>query len=298
MNGLRSIGSFKYVAPKSLGEALHMLHTKRGDTKVLNGGTDLVAQMKQGLVSPSSLLDIKGLPELNRLEWDDTDGLHIGAAVTFSRFLSCTALPKDYSILTQVCSVIGSVQIKNRGTIGGNICNAAPSADSLPPLLCLDARAVLASHTGTRTIPLNGFFTAPGRTSMDDDELLIEIEVPPPPARSAGCYVRHTTREEMDIAVAGVAAWLALSSQHNRLRAARIALGAVAATPMRARDTESSLKGKPVTLDAIEEASEVAAGEAKPISDLRGSAEYRRELVRVLTRRTLKSSCKMLGIKI
>ena len=298
MTGFRSIGRFKYLAPTSLDEALHVLQTAGAGGKVLNGGTDLVPQMKQGLVSPSSLVDIKDVPELNRLEWTETDGLRIGAAVTLSRFLSFTALPKECSLLMQACLLIGSAQIKNRGTIGGNVSNAAPSADSIPPLLCLDARAILASGKGTRSIPLHDFFIAPGRTLMGDDELLVEIRIPPPPSGSVGCYLRHTTREEMDIAVAGVAAWIALSPQHNRLKSIRIALGAVSSTPMRARGAEACLKGKPVTRDGIEEAAEKAAAEAKPISDLRGSAEYRRKLVRVLTRRALKRSCEKLDIQI
>ena len=298
MTGFRSIGIFKYLAPTSLDEALHALQTAGANGKVLNGGTDLVLQMKQGRINPSSLVDIKDIPELNILEWTETNGLRIGAAVTLSRFLSFTALPKECSLLMQACLLIGSVQVKNRGTIGGNVCNAAPSADSIPPLLCLDAKAILASSKGTRSIPLHDLFIAPGRTLMGDDELLVEIKIPPPPSASAGCYLRHTTREEMDIAVAGVAAWIALSPQHNSFESIRIALGAVSSTPMRATGAEACLKGKPVTRDGIEEAAEKAAAEATPITDLRASAGYRRKLVRVLTRRTLKSSCEKLGIQI
>jgi carbon-monoxide dehydrogenase medium subunit len=145
---------------------------------------------------------------------------------------------------------------------------------------------------------LDDFFLAPGKTALTADELLVEIKVPTPPARSAGCYMRHTTREEMDIAVVGVASFLTLSPQKGRLKKARIALGAVAPTPIRAHTAEAALVGKAVTKEMIEEAAENAAGEASPISDLRGSREYRREMVRVLVRRTLLSACERLGIEV
>ncbi len=215
-----------------------------------------------------------------------------------SRLLAFTELPKEFSILLQACSLIGSRQIKNRGTVGGNICNAAPSADSAPPLLCLGARVVLVSRKATRTIALEDFFLGPGKTALAEDELLVEIEVPTPPEPSAGCYLRHTTREEMDIAVAGVASFLTLSPENGRLQSARIALGAVAPTPVRARRAEAILVGKAITPELIQQAADQAAAEADPISDLRGSSEYRRELVRVLTRRTLRRACEELGIEV
>jgi carbon-monoxide dehydrogenase medium subunit len=190
------------------------------------------------------------------------------------------------------------MQIKNRGTIGGNICNAAPSADSAPPLLCLGAKVVLASSRAFRSIALDNFFLAPGKNALAADELLVEIEIPTPPAQSAGCYLRHTTREEMDIAVAGVASFLTSAPEKGRLKSARIALGAVAPTPLRAHGAEAVLVNKTVTPALVERAAEQAVREAGPISDLRGSAEYRRELVRVLVRRTLKKACQEIGIEI
>jgi CO/xanthine dehydrogenase FAD-binding subunit len=298
MTRFRSIGKFKYQAPDSLPEALKILETPGPAGKILAGGTDLILQMKQGIFRPVSVVDVKQIPELNRLDWDLPGGLRLGAAVPLSRLLAFPALPKAFSILLQACSLIGSWQIKNRGTIGGNLCNAAPSADSAPPLLCLGARVVLASHKATRTMALEDFFLAPGKTALNEDELLVEIEVPNPPTPSAGSYLRHTTREEMDISVAGVASFLTISPENGRLLSARIALGAVAPTPLRASGAESILVGKMVTPKMIEQAAEQAAEEAKPISDLRGSSDYRRELVRVLTRRTLRSACEELGIEV
>jgi len=298
MTEFRSIEKFEYRAPDSLPGVLKILEAEKTACKVLAGGTDLILQMKQGLACPSFVLDVKLVPELNRLEWGEKEGLGIGGAVPIGRLLAFTELPNEFDILRQACSLIGSTQIKNRGTIGGNICNAAPSADSAPPLLCLEARVVLASNKANRTIPLDDFFLTPGKTAIAADELLVKIEIQTPPVPSAGCYLRHTTREEMDIAVAGVASFLTLSPQTGQLRSARIALGAVAPTPIRVPEAEAFLEGKKITKAIIEEAAEKAAETADPISDLRASSKYRRELVRVLTRRTLKRACESLGIDV
>jgi aerobic carbon-monoxide dehydrogenase medium subunit len=298
MATIGSIGKFEYRAPSSLPEALKILGKKARAAKALAGGTDLVLQMKQGLVKPSLVIDVKQIPELNRLEWSQGGGLHIGAAVSLYRFLTFTGLPETFAVLHQACSLIGSSQIRNRGTLGGNICNAAPSADSAPALLSLGARVVLASGKDTRTIPLEDFFLTPGKTALANDEILVEIEIPTPPEHSAACYLRHTTREEMDISVAGASTFLTLSPKTERLKTARIALGAVAPRPMRARAAEAILTGQKPTPGIIDEAARLAAGETAPISDMRGSAEYRRELAQVLVRRTLTRACAGLGIEV
>ena len=214
-----------------------------------------------------------------------------------SKLATFPPLIEQFGILAKACSLIGSVQVRNRATMGGNICNAAPSADTPPPLLCLGAEAVVACLKGTRTVPLKDFFLAPGQTVLDANELLVEILVPAPPALSAGCYLRHTTRVEMDIAVVGVASFLVLAPQGNTLQDARISLGAVAPVPTRAPQAEAILIGKAPAQDLIEEAVAQAAEAAQPISDMRGSAEYRRHLVKVLTRRALGSACEALKVK-
>jgi carbon-monoxide dehydrogenase medium subunit len=298
MTSIRSIGGFEYQAPTSLDETLNILQSDGGGTKIMAGGTDLILQIKLGQLRPSLVVDVKKVPELNRLEWSQSGGLRIGAAVPLSKVLALSELPKEYGILLQACSTIGSMQIRNRGTIGGNICNAAPSADSVPALICLKARANLASTTGTRSIDMENLFTAPGETVIRNNELLIEIEVPTPPAPSAGCYLSHTTREEMDIAVTGVASFLTLSPQSSEIVEARIALGAVAPTPIRARDAEAGLAEKAITLEIIDKTAEKAAEAASPISDLRGSADYRCELIKILTRRTLRKACEDLGLAV
>ncbi len=295
MTTIYSISEFEYKAPRSIKETLRLLEKGKAEARVLAGGTDLVLQMKQRLVTPSMVIDIKGVGELNRLVWTEKGGLHIGAAVAIGKLLSTDFILKRFSLLAQACRVIGSTQIKNRATIGGNICNAAPSADSAPALLCLGATLVLRCSAGTRTTSIEEFFKSPGKTQVCENELLVEMHVPTPPAGSSGCYIRHTTREEMDISVAGVAAYLELLPD-KRVKEVRLGLSAVAPTPMRARRAELILNGKVVTSEAIDAVAAKAAEEAKPITDIRASAEYRRELVKVLTRRTLKKCCDDLGI--
>jgi carbon-monoxide dehydrogenase medium subunit len=278
---------FKYYAPNSLEEALSLLNNQMEKVKVLAGGTDLIVQMKNGNPRPAIIVDAKKIPELNRLDWDDGKSLYIGAAVPLSKIITYPPVMQKFSILYQACSIIGSMQLRNRGTIGGNICNAAPSADSAPPLICLGAKAIVAQLEGTRIVPLDSFFQEPGKTALAPNELLVEIEVPAPPNHSSGCYLRHTPRQDMDIAVVGVASFLIISKQKKQCQEARIVLGAVAPTPIRVPQAESILAGRVLTDEAIEEAAERAMEAARPISDIRGSAEYRKEIIKVLTRRTL-----------
>jgi carbon-monoxide dehydrogenase medium subunit len=292
------IKKFEYQAPRSLGEALEILDQCGEKAGVLAGGTDLIVQMKQGLKRPACIVDVKKIPELNVLDWKPEDGLRIGAAVPISRLLALPVVLEKYEVLAQACSGIGSMQLRNRATLGGNICNAAPSADSAPALLCLGAKAALASSKGLRVISLEDFFLGPGETARSKREILVEILIPTPESLSAGCYLKHSTRERMDIAVAGVAAFLTLSTPGRGLKAARIALGAVAPRPMRAPKAEVLLTTNHFDRQGVEAAAAQAANEAAPISDLRGSAEYRREIVRVLARRTLNKACESLVVTI
>ena len=191
----------------------------------------------------------------------------------------------DYLALAESAALIGSVQVRNLATVGGNLCNAAPSADMVPPLLALDAEVVIAGPRGHRRVPLASFFVGVRQTVIAPDELLLDIVVSAPGPGSGGSYLRHTPRRELDIAVVGVAAQLTLSD--GACAKARIALAAVAPTPLRATAAEQALEGRPVTAAQIERAAALAVDAARPISDQRGSAEFRRHLVRVLTRRTL-----------
>lgn len=278
---------FEYYAPDTLQKALSLLDKYGQEARVLAGGTDLVVQMKEWSATPSVIIDVKHIRELNRLDWAEDKPLRIGAAVPLSKIIAFPPFKDKFEMLYQACSLIGSAQIRNRATLGGNICNAAPSADSAPALLCLGANAVIYRNGGKRTIPLDSFFLAPGETALDANELLVEIEVPAPSASSAGCYMRHTPREEMDIAVVGVASFLVLSSSCEVCKEARIALGAAAPTPVILKKAQGLLAGRRLSREVIGEAAEQASQEARPVSDMRGSEDYRREIVRVLTSRTL-----------
>jgi aerobic carbon-monoxide dehydrogenase medium subunit len=275
---------FELTLPRSVDEALRVLSDRGSDAKLLAGGTDLLPQMKNGLLKPACVIDLSGVASVRALQ-SDGRGLRIGAAVaarTLERDATARAI---YTSLAESGALVGSVQVRNLATLGGNLCNAAPSADMAPPLLALDAEAVIVGPKGERRVPFADFFVGVRRTVLAPDEMLLEIVVPAPGPRSGGHYLRHTPRRELDIAVVGVASQLTLSN--GVCSTARIALAAVAPVPLRARAAEQALEGKAVTPELIERAAELAVGATEPISDQRGSADYRRHLVRVLTRRTL-----------
>jgi carbon-monoxide dehydrogenase medium subunit len=277
---------FDYLAPKNLQEAFGMM-SDHPEAIPLAGGTDLLVQMKEGHRSARALLSLKRVPEVH--QFAQNGKLAFGSAITVGQIAANRQIQQDYTALAMGAGLIGSVQIRNMATVGGNLCNAAPSADTAPPLLVLGAQAVIASTQGERKIPLESFFLGPGQTALQPGELLQEIVVPSPPILSGSFYVRHTPRARMDIAVAGVAAALTLD-QDGKIAGARIALGAVAPVPMRATQAEVLLCGQACTEDLLHEAGATAAQEAKPIDDLRASAEYRRHLVNILTLHALRGA--------
>ena len=277
---------FELVLPESVEACVKALAQSGGETKVLAGGTDLLPQMKNGVLKPARVIDLSGIARLRAIESGNGQGIRIGAAVTARTLELDRAIRGPYLSLAESGALVGSVQIRNLATLGGNLCNAAPSADMAPPLVALDAEAVITGPKGERRVPIAAFFTGVRRTVLAPDELLVELAVPNPGPRSGGNYLRHTPRRELDIAVVGVASQLTLGS-NGVCTKARIALAAVAPVPLRATAAEQSLEGQPVTPDRIARAADLAVQAAKPISDQRGSADFRRHLVRVLTRRTL-----------
>jgi len=288
--------SFDYFRPSTVKEATEILADLGRRAKVMAGGTDLLVNMRAGELRPDYLVDLQGIGALGQLK-HDTDGLKIGAAVTLRAMETDEAVRKQFGVLAHAAAVVGSVQIRNLGTIGGNICNASPSADMAPPLLVLNARARIAGAGGRRSLPLADFFVGPGRTALEEDEILIGLDVPAMPPRSGASYLRVSTRRAMDLAVVGVAALVVLEEGDSVCREARIALGSVAPTPIRAREAEKLLKGKTLGRGAIAEAAAAAVKAARPISDVRGTAEYRREMVEVLTRRALAAALKQAAEK-
>ena len=276
---------FDFVAPRSPEDAVLQLQERGPGGKLIAGGTDLLLQLKARVTRPSYVVDLSRLPELTRLEYQPNRGLWIGAMVRMRTIQQSPLVQERFGIVVDGAKLVGSIQIRNLATVGGNLCNAAPSADVAPPLIASGARAEILGPGGSRSVPLDEFFLGPRRTVLGSAELLLGVLVPEPAARSGGHYLRHTPRKEMDIAVVGVGSHLTLENGH--CSDARIVLGAVAPTPLRAARAEAALRGQPLTPELIEHAAGLAAEEARPITDVRGNADFRRHLVAVLTSRTL-----------
>ena len=276
---------FEIALPHSVDDCLKILTERGPEAKVVAGGTDLLPQLKNALLKPSYVVDLSGIAALRTLAHANGSGLRIGASVTARAVELDERVRFTYASIAEGGALVGSVQVRNLATVVGNLCNAAPSADMAPPLLALDAEAVIAGPGGQRRVPLASFFTGVRRTVLAPNELLVEITVPAPGPRSGGNYLRHTPRRELDIAVVGVASQITLTD--GVCGKVRIALASVAPTPVRALAAEQALIGQPITLALIERAAALAVEAARPISDQRGSADYRRHLVQVLTRRTL-----------
>jgi carbon-monoxide dehydrogenase medium subunit len=278
------VNLFDYHRPSTLSEACEALAA--GGARLLAGGTDLIPQMREGRREAARVVDLKRLAECTSIEVRADGGLTIGAAVASSIVARHPVIAEHYPALAVAALMIGSHQVQNRASLGGNICNAAPSADAVPPLIVLGAQVEIVSGEGRRVVPLETIFAGPGRTTLAAGELLATIILPAPQANTASHYIRFTPRREMDIAAAGVAARI-IRDDAGVIINARIALASVAPTPIRAMAGEQVLSGQRLDDATIEAAAQAAMGEARPISDTRASAEYRRELVRVLTRRVL-----------
>jgi len=285
---------FEYQAPTSINEAVALLADKGKQARPLAGGTDLLVQWRLGLLEPDLLVDIKGIPELNRISFDPADGLGVGAAVSCANLCEHPDVRKAYPGLIDAASVIGGAAIQGRATLGGNLCNAAPSGDSIPAMIMLGATCTVAGppgdHASMRTVPVEAFCTGPGETVLGKGEMLVSIHFPVPTPNSGARYVRFTPRREMDIAVAGAGAWIVLSDDRTRITNARIALAAVAPTPLLVDAAGASLIGKPPTEEAFAETAKMAQEAARPITDVRGTEAQRRHIVGILVKRALRGA--------
>ena len=279
---------FAYFEPGTLDEAVALLGRFGGDASLLAGGTDLLVEIREHLRWPRQVVNIKKIPGMAALQYDDRTGLRFGALVTAREIEISSVVLVKYPGLAQAARELGSIQVRNRATIVGNICRASPSADTLPPLIADGATVKMFGPAGERTVPLEGFFTGPGKTVLAPGELVTEIAVPPPPPRTGKHYLKHGRRKAMELATVGVAVSVTLDA--DTCRQIRIALGAVAPTVIRARQAEDTLRGRALDGAAIEAAAQIAMGECRPISNVRGSAEYRREMVGVLTQRAIRQA--------
>ena len=286
----RNLPRFDYLAPKTIEDCIALLAQYGQKAEMLAGGTDLIPLMKWGETKPEYVIGLSQIPDLDEIQFIMTTGLKLGALTKIVEIEQSNIINEHYPVLARAASVLGSVEIRNRGTVGGNLCNAAPSAEMAPPLLVLGAKAVIASEKGERDIPLEDFFVGPGKTVLSNGEILVRLEVPPMKSHSAGEYIKLGIRKAMDIAVVGVAALIILEPGNNTCKEARLALGAVAPTPIRAREAEGVLGGKNLDEEIIESAAETASKEASPVTDIRASEEYRRDMVRVLTRQAIQQA--------
>jgi len=278
---------FDYHAPRTLDEALQLLSTHGETARVLAGGTDLMLMLTDRVVAPEQVIDIKNIQELTRFEWGADGSLTMGAATLFRTLETDSKVKTSFPGLAEAASEVGSWQIRNLGTVGGNLCTASPSAEIAPILMALEADVEIAGSNGRRTVPIGKFHTGVRRTVLEPNELLMSVTVAAPRGRTGSHYLKLKEREKMDIAFVGVASVIELEGSDGVVKSARIALGAVAPTPIRCGEAEATLKGQRLTDELLHEAGRLAAQAAKPISDVRASADYRREMVDVLTRRTL-----------
>lgn len=286
---------FAYECPDSIEGAVRLM--QEPEARPLAGGTDLIPQMREGRRTVGLVIDLKRVPDLTAIEELPDGGLSIGAAASATAIARHPRVCSDYPAIAHSVRLIGSIQVQSRASLGGNICNAAPSADGVPALICYRARARIAGPGGTREVDLESLFAGPGRTTLQAGEILTTVVLPSPHPRSAAHYLRFTPRREMDIAVAGSGTWISLDEQ-GRISDARIALASVGPTPLRAETAEKKLIGEAPGGALLEDAGRLAAADARPISDTRGSADYRRTLVSVLTARALAACCKSLGVEV
>lgn len=284
----RHLPRFDHLESKTVEEACSLLSKHKGKAKVIAGGTDLLPAMRNREVTPAYIINVRSIPNLDYIHYTDAKGLKIGALATLYDIESSPIIREKFPMVADAAAKIGTPQVRNMGTIGGNLCNAAPSADTAPPLIGLEAKAKINGPNRERVIALEEFFIGPGENALQADEILTEIQIPNPPPHTRGVYLKLPARTMVDLAVVGVAVVVTLDDKERSIVDAKIVLGAVAPTPVRARQAEGIIKGKAISRELIEKAAEAAAGEAKPISDLRGSASYRKEMVNTLTKRAIR----------
>ena len=287
---LRCLPDFEYFAPKDVREACRLLQEHNGRAKVMAGGTDLLVHMKHRAVIPQYVIGLKHLSDLGYIEYSENRGLWIGALATHQSVAENPMIKERFGALGTACSKVGTPQIRSMGTVGGNLCNGSPSSDTAPPLIALNAAVKLLGVGGERVIPLEAFFVGPGETALLAGEILTEIQVPSPSLQTKLTYVKLPARTRVDMAAVSAAVLVTLDSKNEVCQDIRIVLGAVAPIPIRARRAEEVLRGKKIDDQLIQQTAQRASEEAQPISDIRSSADYRREMVKVLTKQAIRQA--------
>ena len=274
-----------YAKPSSVQEAVSLLAEHGDRARAIAGGTDILVQLRTGRWSPDLIVDVKAIPELMAISYDSSNGLTLGAAVPCYQIYGNAAVRDAYPGLMDSATLIGGTQIQGRASFGGNLCNAAPSADAIPALIAHGATANISGPNGDRQVLVEDFCTGPGTSVMKPGELLVSIHVPAPSKGFGARYIRFIPRNEMDIAVAG--AGVSVVMDNGNIQSARVSLASVAPTPLLVKEAGAALAGKAPTDDNIRVASDLARSAARPITDMRGTIEYRKQLCEVLTRRAL-----------
>jgi CO/xanthine dehydrogenase FAD-binding subunit len=282
--------AIEYATPKSVDEVVALLQEKGDMARVLCGGTDLLVALREGRRQADLVIDVKQLPETTAMSYDPQTGLTLGAAVPCYRMYEDKAVAAAYPGLIDSASLIGGVQIQGRASFGGNLCNASPAADSIPSLIVHGAICTIAGPNGRRSVPVEEFCVAPGRTVLQRGEFLVSLSIPAPKPGFGAAYLRFIPRNEMDIAVVGAGAAVQLDESRSKFVAARIALGAVAPKPLFVPAAGEALAGQPVNAESIARAAKIAQDAATPITDMRGTAEFRKHIAGVLTRRVLEKA--------
>lgn len=280
--------AFDYFEPATLAEASAMLHRSGGRASVLAGGTDLLVQIKESVRAPAQVINIKKIPGMDMLAFDAAAGLRIGALVTTRAVETSGFVQRHYAGLARAVTDFASIQVRHRATVVGNVCRASPSADSLAPLIADGASVHLYGLSGSRAMRIEDFVTGAGRTAIAADEIVTRLTVPAPAPHTGKVYLKHGRRVQVELATVGVA--VSLTVNEGRCTEVGIVLAAVGPTPVRAVHAEQLLRGQRVTDALILQAAHAAAGDARPISDVRASASYRRQMVGVLTRRALEQA--------
>lgn len=277
---------FEYLEPRTIDEAVSWLIEYQGMARVIAGGTDLVNQIRLKMIKPKYIVDLSYIPGLDYIQYDAQGWLSVGALATIRSVEMSAEVQAKHPVISQAAGLMGSMAIRNVGTIGGNLCHASPSAETAPCLIGLGAILKLAGPEGERTVALDKFFTGPGQTILRTGEVMVEIRVPPMPSHSRGIYLKHTTRGTANPAIVGVAAIVAMDGK--RCMEIKLVLGAVAPTPIRVKKAEEILRGEKMDDALIEKAARAASDESSPVSDVRASADYRKDMVQVFTRYALR----------